>query len=394
MTPVGGFKGWVKRLLAPAEDPRLTSAPAAERQQEVLEKVRQARAKLVSSKNQLQAKVAEGRERQRQLDAQAAQDPFALQLRQIVSEELAALERDIADMETDERELALVEQRLASQVETLAAHQETLKARYTATKARVQLRTELGGLPANLAELGLALEKAEQRSEEIQARAAALEHVAGLGSLKAGPIFRDPAAQELASRYASEANLEQAAALKQQLGSGFKTILELEFEYRQLQSVLERRKGTDPLSIAYLPDLGEETYLQGLSILKDALDLAEAIRSPSRETLEREIGQMEAEAQELKQQGTEVSQVRARFREERVASHRQRLEMVQRQQLRIDDLMHQGGRCVAALNQTRVELAALKVEGARSNVDAVTESLQKTIKEAKEVQEELKRLGL
>ena len=391
---LSSLKGWLKGLIAPAEDPRLVYADAFQRHGEVMAKVRRARGKLATSKRDLETRLTEARSRQQRLETGESQDPFSVQLRQIVGEELRALEADVKDLEQEEKELGMVEQRLSVQEEAFTARQEALAARHSAAEARVSIHKELGGVADELADLGVALENAEQRAENVHARASDIEHMAGLGALVGGRAFGDPAAQQLAGRYTSEAGIEKSIHLKRLLGSGFKVLLELEYEYRQLQAVLDRRKATDPVSVAYVPSLAEETYRQGLSALQDSVSLVQAIRSPGKEKLEERIRELEKEVQTLRQEGTDAAQVRIKFREEEIASTRDRLEMVQRQQLRVEELLHQSGQCVAALNRTRIELAALKVEGARTSVDAVTASLRKTIDEAREVQEELKSLGL
>ena len=391
---LSSLKDLMKVFTAPAEDPRHAYTTPDQRHQEMLVKVRRAHEKVVAAREQLEARMGEARAREQQLGAEESPDPFAMQLRQVVTEELQALEAEVAQLRQEEQELTLAERQLSARQEALSARQEALSARDSATEARIRIRQELGGLPEELAELGVALDRAEQRTEDVQARASALEHLAELGTLKSGVRLRDPQAQQLANRYASEATLEQTPDLKRQMGLGFKTLLELEYEFRQLQAVVEGRRQTDPLSLTYIPGLAEETYNQGLSVLKDGLELIQAIRSPSREKLEEEIVELEAEVASLKQEGTDLARTRARLREDRAASHRERLDMIQRQQVRAEELMHQCGQCVAALNRTRIELAGIKVEGSRTSVDAATESLRKTIEEAREVQEEMKRLGL
>ena len=58
-----------------------------------------------------------------------------------------------------------------------------------------------------------------------------------------------------------------------------------------------------------------------------------------------------------------------------------------------DKLLYQSDRCEASLHRTRIELAALTAESSETSVSAVTETFEKTINQAKEVREELKRLG-
>lgn len=388
------LRGWLEKLMAPAEDPRRIYSPAQERPQELLQKVARARTNLTAAKGQLVTKITQAMQKHERLQAQETQDPFAQQIQEIIAQEVKGLEQEVAELEQEEQELALIEQRLATQVEALSARQEALEARYQATEMRVQVRRDLEGLPGELTEVGVALEKAEQKSQGIQSRTSALEHLASLGAVGAGTAFGDPAAQQLADRYAAGAGLEQPEVLKRQLGQGFKTLLELEYEHGQLQSALRRRKETEPLAVTYIPSLAGEVYRQGVSVLRDGLELLEAIRSPGEEKLMAEMRELESGIETLKREGTDVASVKARLREEKLASHQQRLEAIQRQHLRVDELLHQAGRCVATLGQTGLELAALKAEGAGTSIGAVTETLRKTIEEAREVQEELKRLGL
>ena len=81
------------------------------------------------------------------------------------------------------------------------------------------------------------------------------------------------------------------------------------------------------------------------------------------------------------------------MRKETLASRTELLEMIQRQQLRIDRLLHQAGQCQACLQRTRIELAALRAERSETSVGTVTETLRLTILQAREVREEMKRLG-
>lgn len=387
------LKDWLKTLTAPAEDPRLTYADAFQKHQELMGKLRRAREKLAAARKVLEERLGEAKSRQQRIETDGSQDPFAVQLRQIVGEDLTALEAEVKELEQEENELVMVERRLLVQEEAFTARQAALAARSSAAEARVRIHKELGGVSEELAELGVTLEKAEQRTEDVQARALAIEHLADLGALVGGQVFGDAAAQQLASRYTSEARIEKSVPLRRLLGSGFQNLLELEYEHKQLQGVLNRRKETDPLSVAYITPLAQETYRQGLGTLQDGLSLIQAIRSPGKERLEERVRELEQEVQALKEEATDAAQVRVKFREEAIVSTREQLEMVQRQQLRVDELLHQCGQCVVALNRTRIELSALNVEDSRTSVEAATASLRKTINEAKEVQDELKSLG-
>ncbi len=172
---------------------------------------------------------------------------------------------------------------------------------------------------------------------------------------------------------------------------GLKALSELVGEYEELQPALGRKQDTDPLSMSLFPSLAGETYWQGLSVLSDALELMKAAYTPGKERLEREITDLEREAEALKWDESQAE--RLRLKEDILASHRQRLNMLDQLQLRLERLLYQAGRCEASLHRTRIELAAIRTGSSEATVDSVTEALRRTIHQVKEVQEELKKLG-
>ena len=172
---------------------------------------------------------------------------------------------------------------------------------------------------------------------------------------------------------------------------GLKVLHDMASEYEQLRPVLDSRRETDPLSVAHIPALVEETYRQGLSVLEDALELTQSIHLPDVQRLEAEVVRLEREIQSLR--GDETQGARVKMREETMASHKELLDMIKQQQLRVDELLHQSDRCQASLHWTRIELAALRADSSGTSVTAVTETLRRTIDQARGVQEEMKRLG-
>ena len=172
---------------------------------------------------------------------------------------------------------------------------------------------------------------------------------------------------------------------------GLKALTELVSEYERLQPTLGHQRDTDPFSMSLVPSLAVETYRQGLSVLWDALEMMRAVHTPGRERLERELAEMEREVGTLKLDESQAG--RLRLREDTLASHRQRLDMLDQLQLRLERFLYQAGRCEASLHRTRIELAAIRTGSSEATVDSVTEALSRTIHQVKEVQEELKKLG-
>ena len=178
---------------------------------------------------------------------------------------------------------------------------------------------------------------------------------------------------------------------RNELTQGLEALQQLAYEYTQLQSLLERRKGDQSLLVAHIPALAEESYRQGLSVIEHAQELEQATRPSDRERLESEVIQLEREIQTLTQGGGQGT--RRKVLEETLASHRERLRLMERQSLRVEELLYQAGRCEASLNRARLELLSLSADGSQGAVDAVTETLRRVIQQTRDVQEELKELG-
>ncbi len=152
---------------------------------------------------------------------------------------------------------------------------------------------------------------------------------------------------------------------------GLKALTELVVEYEELQPTLGRQLDTDPFSLSLVPSLAVETYRQGLSVLSDALELMRAVHTPGRERLERELANMEGDIETLKLDESQAE--RLRLKEDTLASHRQRLDMLDQLQLRLERFLYQAGRCEASLHRTRIELAAIRTGSSEATIDSVTE---------------------
>ena len=173
--------------------------------------------------------------------------------------------------------------------------------------------------------------------------------------------------------------------------AGIATLSGLFNEYQALHAAVERSHEVDPLSSSPLASLARESYRRGLSVLSDALELMQATAGPGRDNLVRDIAALESVAEAPG--GDEVPAARRRLEEERLASHKQRLALLDKLLLSADGLCFQAGRCEASLHRTRIEISALRAGYSERGVDSVVQALYQTIDQVKEVQDELKRLG-
>src|SRR5260370_37627995 len=110
---------------------------------------------------------------------------LALQRRQVGVRELATQERQLAEVEKEGAGLAVIEQRLAGQIEAFAARQEVIRARFSAAEAQVRINEAMTGVSKDFADLTATLQRAEQTTEDMQARATAIDRLVEEGDLEA-----------------------------------------------------------------------------------------------------------------------------------------------------------------------------------------------------------------
>jgi phage shock protein A len=218
----------VAAVLDRAEDPRETLDYAYAQQQELLVRVKQGVVEVATSKRLLEQQAQKLADRVPQAERQAAQAVaagredlarIALQRKQTALAELQSLESRLAEVAQEERRLGQAEQQLAVRVEEFRTHRVTLQARYTAAEAQTRVMEALTGVSKEFADLGLALGRAEERIERMQARAAAIDALIEGGSLTSPISGLDPVELELRKLAASDAVEQELLALRARFGT-------------------------------------------------------------------------------------------------------------------------------------------------------------------------------
>jgi phage shock protein A len=138
-----------------------------------------------------------------------------------VQQQALELEAQHADLAGQEEKLTLAAQRLQSQVEAFRTRKETIKASYTAAEAQTRINEAVTGISDEMGEVGLAIQRAEDKTQQLQARAGAIDDLIAAGTLDAGPgTVGGDVAGELA-RLASTSDVElEMTKLKAELGAG------------------------------------------------------------------------------------------------------------------------------------------------------------------------------
>jgi phage shock protein A len=191
--------GFLLRARAAARRDRAEDSAAAldasyERQLELLQQVKKARAAVVTARKQLEAQDFRLRALGGRLEEQARQAlasnreelaRHALERRAAALAEAAAANTEVGALQTREDELLASEQALTERLTRFRSEKETLKANYAAAKALVEIGEAATGLGDGMADVGIAVQRARDKTEELQARAAALDELVASGTLEA-----------------------------------------------------------------------------------------------------------------------------------------------------------------------------------------------------------------
>ena len=147
--------------------------------------------------------------------------PEALTRRSAALEQLADLGCQHASLQAQEAKLTFSVQRLQSKVEAFRTRKETIKATYTAAEAQTKMGEAFSGISEEMADVGLAMQRAEDEAAQLQARAGAIDELLASGALDdaSGPA-QDPIQSEL-DRMSAHSDLElEMARLKSALPAG------------------------------------------------------------------------------------------------------------------------------------------------------------------------------
>ena len=219
-------KAKMTKMLDRAEDPRETLDYAYERQLETMRKVKQGLVEVVAAKRRLQYQAERVRGDIPKVEQQAQQAlglgredlaRIALQRKQTALAELQGLEEQIEGLEQEQERLTQAEQRLKYKVNSFRTQKEVIKAQYTAAEASVKIGGALSGLSEEMADVGSAVERAQNKTEQMRSRSAAIDELASVGLLEDFTQLQDPVGQELA-KLSAEQNVElelEAMKMKQ-----------------------------------------------------------------------------------------------------------------------------------------------------------------------------------
>ncbi|MCX9010763.1 MAG: PspA/IM30 family protein [Candidatus Methanoperedens sp.] len=221
-------KAKVNKILNKFEDPRETLDYSYEKQLELLQNVKRGVAEVTTAKKRLELQKVKLEQNVQKLDEQAREAVkagredlarVALERKSTSQAEIANLTQQIADVAKQQEKLMATEKSLSAKIETFRSTKETIKAQYSAAEAQVKITESVSGISEEMSDVGLAVQRAQDKTEDMKARASALDELVEAGTLAdVTGGTKDDIEREL-SKIKSKSEVDaQLEALKKEMG--------------------------------------------------------------------------------------------------------------------------------------------------------------------------------
>jgi phage shock protein A len=223
-------KAKFSKLLDRAENPTETLDYSYEQQLQLLQNVKRGVADVVTAKKRLQLQTNQLEQSVVKLETQARQALAAgredlarqaLERKSAVQQQLQGLDSQIQGLEQQQEKLVASERQLQTKIEAFRSEKEVIKAQYSAAEAQVRIGEAATGIGEQMADTGLAIERARDKTAQMTARANAIEELTAAGTLEdftaGGQTQLDRELAQLSSQSDVDSDM---ARLKAELGTG------------------------------------------------------------------------------------------------------------------------------------------------------------------------------
>ena len=226
------IKAKISKLLDRAEDPAETLDYGYNKQLEMLQNVKKGIADVTTSKKRLQMQQEQIQQQLVKLDTHARQAlaqgredlaRAALERKTLAQTELQSLDQQVSELENQQEQLTENEKKMRAKIEAFRTKKEVIKAQYSAAEAQVKISEAASGVGEQMADLGLAMQRAEEKTENMRARASAVDELEKAGTFdditQLGP-GQDDIDQQLAQIGAGQQVDDELNKMKAELGQG------------------------------------------------------------------------------------------------------------------------------------------------------------------------------
>jgi len=233
------FKAKFSKALDRAENPNETLDYSYEEQLRQLQNVKRGIADVTTAKKRLEMQYTSMQQQVEKLDGQARQALAAgredlareaLTRKAAVEAQLETIMQQGQQLEAQQQKLVEGEKTLAAKIEAFRSQKEVIKAQYSAAEAQVRIGEAATGIGEQMADVGLAVQRAKDKTEQMQARASAIDELTAAGSLQDLTSSGDDIDRQLAEISQGSQVDDELAKMKAELGKGEDPPKELEGE--------------------------------------------------------------------------------------------------------------------------------------------------------------------
>lgn len=224
------FQAKSNAALDKLEDPRQTLDLSYEQQLENLTKVKRAVADVATARKRVEIQADQLKSQGDKLADQAKQalaqgnEPLAreaLTRREAIATQLKDLDTQHATIVDQEDKLTATAQKLQTEVEAFRTKKETIKATYTAAEASAHVSEAVSGISTSMNDAGAAMQRAQDKVAQMQARSGALDELLASGALTDLTASPGDDIQAQLDKAGGGSNVDaQLAALKAQMSAG------------------------------------------------------------------------------------------------------------------------------------------------------------------------------
>lgn len=217
------FAAKVNKIVDAAEDPRETLEYAEGKLLEQHKKVKQgvrdvtaARIKLEKQREKLAEAIA-NHDRQAREAVRLKRDDLArsaLERKATAEAQVEVLGNEITRIEAEQKKLVEADKRLETKIQAFRSRKEVIKAQYTVAEANVKIGESISGISEEMADIGVTIERAESKTQDMQSRSAAIDELIETGTLTDITATQDDIDRELAKISAPESVETELARLK------------------------------------------------------------------------------------------------------------------------------------------------------------------------------------
>jgi phage shock protein A len=221
------FQQKANKVLDRAEDPVDALDLSYQKQLESLQQVRKSVAEVLTSEKRLEMQAAQLQQTQDKSQAQAKlalqqgrEDlaRLALTRAQQAQAQADGMQQQIQQLKDQEQKLEVTAQKLQAKVESFRTQRETIKAQYSAAKASTQVGEAVTGLSEQMTDVNLMVERAQDKTQQMQARSAAIDSLVDSGTLdQIGVTSGDDIDRQLQGQLTDSQVDAQLAAMKQEV---------------------------------------------------------------------------------------------------------------------------------------------------------------------------------